>query len=425
MGNYKNIKSLIIKNIAWFGIQIGFTLQLANISIIYGYFGAKTAQIPILFLAFPLGGLLIPPLVGIVSDRTNGRFGRRKPYILIGMLVSAMALFLIPRCSMLWEIVLLACAFSFAINMAMVPLRAFTTDGLSNEQMTLGFSVQGIIIALGSIISACFPWLLTNIFKIGAKRTNIIPEFVTISFTVGAVAMVITAILTTAYSKDLKISKDFVHPEKSNNIFLEMLKDITKMPKEMVNLSIIQFFAWLGLMGIFMYFPVMINENIFKNSSGITGHDLGIQWTGICFAVYAIIQFIVSFLIPYISRKITEKYTLLLTLLCGGIGAMSVYFFNTQYGVIWAMIGIGIMIAGLNILPFSILSQIISHDKTAAYMGILNIFISLPGTLLSFVFGPIIHYFYFDDSLYGVVLSGAFILIAAAVGIRVKIKNVP
>lgn len=418
----KNLKLILMMNVAWLGMQIGFTLQAANISGIYEYFGAKPDQIPILWLAMSFTGLLIQPIIGIWSDNSCSKLGRRKPYILVGTIIAALSLFIIPYCSSLWYVIMFVWVFNCFMNVALGPLRAFIADNLTDEQMNLGYSVQGIIIAFGTVLAACFPWVLTHIFSIGANHNGILPSFIKISFTIGGIVLFITGLLTILYGEEAPLESKNIFVVKQNFLF-EIINAVSRMPKSMRRIALVQFLAWLGLSGVFMYFPIMIADDIFKNQYGTVSYDNGIEWAGICFGFYSVIQLFTSFVIPWLSKKIAEKNILLITLLCGGIGISSVFYLETQSGVLWSMFGLGMMVAGINILPFSILGKILPKEKIGVYMGIFNIFTTAPGVLLSLAFGPVIHYLFFDSRTCGVVVSGASMIIAAILAFGIQLSE--
>ena len=197
------LPTITIMNLAYLGIQFGLALQIANISGIYEYLGAKADAIPILWLASPLAGILIQPVIGIWSDRTWCRFGRRRPYIFLGALISAISLFFMPYCKTLWTIVVLIWIFNCAVNVSMGTIKAFVADNVNDEQMTLGYSVQGILIALGAIFASCMPWLLINLFGFSNNCAGGgIPNAIELPFKIGAVVLIFTVALSVIFGKE-------------------------------------------------------------------------------------------------------------------------------------------------------------------------------------------------------------------------------
>src|SRR6201993_95494 len=171
------------------GIQFGWGLQMANMSAIYEYLGARADQIPILWLAAPLTGLIVQPLIGHASDHTWGRLGRRRPYFLAGAVLSSMALILMPRSSALWMAAGLLWILDASINISMEPFRAFVADLLPEQQRTRGFAMQSLFIGLGAVVASALPWMMTNWFGVRAETGfHAIPRTVRLSFYIGAVA---------------------------------------------------------------------------------------------------------------------------------------------------------------------------------------------------------------------------------------------
>ena len=183
------------------GIQFGWGLQMANMSAIYEYLGARADQIPILWLAAPLTGMLVQPIIGHASDHTWNRLGRRRPYFLTGAILSSCALILMPRCSMLWMAAGLLWILDSSINISMEPFRAFVVDLLPDEQRTEGFAMQSLFIGVGAVVASALPWLLTNVFHLGAGAAgHAIPWSTRLSFYIGAAAFfgaVLWTIITT------------------------------------------------------------------------------------------------------------------------------------------------------------------------------------------------------------------------------------
>src|SRR5271169_5380790 len=186
------------------GIQFGWGLQMANMSAIYEYLGARADQIPILWLAAPLTGLLVQPIIGHASDHTWGPLGRRRPYFLVGAILSSVALILMPRCSALWMAAGLLWILDSSINISMEPFRAFVADLLPEEQRTRGFAMQSLFIGLGAVVASALPWMMTNLFHVANAQANghTIPLTVRLSFYVGAAAFFSAVVWTIASTKE-------------------------------------------------------------------------------------------------------------------------------------------------------------------------------------------------------------------------------
>ena len=418
--------TITIMNIAYFGIQFGFALQIANISGIYECLGAKSSAIPVLWLASPLSGMLVQPVIGIWSDRTWCRFGRRKPYIFTGALVSSISLFFMPSCRTLWTIICLIWIFNCAINVSLGTIRALVADNMSDEQMTLGFSIQGILIALGAILASCMPWVLINLF--GFSHIDVvksIPEAIQYSFKIGSIVLITTVAVSVIFGKEEppENMEEFLRSSKRVNIFKDLFEDLISMPKIMRELAWSQFFAWMGMFAMFMYFPIAVANNIFHSKHGLIAYNKGIEWAGICFGIYSVVQFFFSFIIPWSCKKFSDKSVYFVTMLLGGIGLVCVYFLQSQYGIIWSMISVGVMYAGVSIIPFAILGKILPKNKIGVYMGVFNIFITLPGILVSILLGPVVHYIFSDNRLSGVIFAGVCMLIASIFILKINVSK--
>ena len=291
----------------FFGIQFGWGLQMANMSAIYEYLGARADQIPILWLAAPLTGLLIQPLIGHASDRTWGPLGRRRPYFLAGAILSSLMLILMPRCSALWMAAGMLWILDASINVSMEPFRAFVADLLPEGQRTAGFAMQSLFIGLGAVIASALPWLLTNVFhlKSTAAHAGVIPATVRLSFYLGA-AIFLGAVLWTIVTTP-EIPPENIEAFRRANAqkagiaanIREILSAIAEMPATMRRLGPVQLFTWLGLFCMWLYFPVAVAHNVFGAADPASPlYRSGVEWAGICFALYSAVCFGFSFALP-------------------------------------------------------------------------------------------------------------------------------
>jgi len=410
------------------GIQFGWGLQMANMSAIYEYLGARADQIPILWLAAPLTGLIVQPIIGHASDRTWGRLGRRCPYFLAGATLSSLALILMPSCSALWMAAGLLWILDTSINISMEPFRALVADLLPENQRTRGFVMQSLFIGLGAVVASALPWLLANVFHVTASagNTHAIPITVRLSFYVGAVAffgaVLWTIISTKEYPPDDLDAFRSAHSQKSGLIgnTREIFQAISEMPETMRQLAPVQLLTWLGLFCMWLYFPVAVARNVFgapDQASPI--YTAGVEWGGVCFAVYSAVCFLFSFLLPTITRWIGRKSTHSLCLLCGAVGLLSVAAIHDKYWLLVSMAGVGIAWASILSLPYAVLAGSLPPEKTGIYMGIFNFFIVIPEILASLLFGWIMNHLLDNNRIAAVVAGGLFMMIAAALMQRV------
>jgi len=411
----------------FFGIQFGWGLQMANMSAIYEYLGARADQIPILWLAAPLTGLIVQPIIGHASDHTWGRLGRRRPYFLAGAILSSIALILMPRSSALWMAAGLLWILDASINISMEPFRAFVADLLPESQRTRGFAMQSLFIGIGAVIASALPWMLTNWFHLG-KGTggNAIPLTVRLSFFMGAAvffgAVLWTIITTKEYPPDDLEAFRLMKREKRGlaTNAREILDSIAKMPKTMQQLAPVQVLTWLGLFCMWLYFPVAVARNVFAAPDTTSPlYSAGIEWGGICFSLYSAVCFAFSFFLPPMARALGRKHTHSFCLIAGGLGLISVAFIHNKYVLLPTMIGVGIAWASTLAMPYSVLAGSLPKEKTGVYMGIFNFFIVTPEIVASLFFGWVMNHLLGNNRLTAVVAGGCFMLIAALLMQRV------
>jgi maltose/moltooligosaccharide transporter len=413
----------------FFGIQFGWGLQMANMSAIYEYLGARADQIPILWLAAPLTGLLIQPIIGHASDRTWGRLGRRRPYFLTGAILSSLMLILMPNCAALWMAAGMLWILDASINVSMEPFRAFVADILPEGQRTSGFAMQSLFIGLGAVIASALPWLLTNVFRLqqAAGDARVIPTTVRLSFYIGA-AVFLGAVLWTIVTTKEYPPEDLEAFRKANAQKAglaanakEILQAIAEMPDAMRKLGPVQLFTWLGLFCMWLYFPVAVAHNVFGASDPASPlYKAGVEWGGICFAVYSAVCFGFSFVLAPMARKLGRKHTHSLCLVCGAVGLMSVVVIHDKYVLLLTMVGIGIAWASTLSMPYAVLAASLPPARTGVYMGIFNFFIVTPEILASLFFGWIMTHFLHDNRIYAIIAGGVFMMIAAGLMQRVK-----
>lgn len=404
----------------FFGIQYGWTLQIANTSAIYEYLGANAEQVPILWLAAPLSGLFAQPIIGYFSDRTWTCIGRRRPYFLVGAILSSIALILMPNSPSLWIAAGLLWILDTSFNISMQPFRAFVADLLPKEQITKGFTIQGFFIGFGSVIASLTPFCLNHFFGITNSSTteNAIPATVKISFYLGAIILLFTVVWTILTTKETPPETIEINSQSSNRsltvIWQEILLLLKTMPNTMKQLAGVQFFTWLGMFCVFLYFPTAIAHHLF----GAVGEDsplytTGIEWAGFCIAVYNGVCFIFSWFIPKIVQLTSRKATHCFCLLCGGFSTISLLFIHNQYLMLVPMIGFGIAWASILSIPYAILSENLKTQNMGFYLGIFNTFIVFPQILAALGLGWIMVNYLHSDRLLAVALGGVCLVFAA------------
>lgn len=408
------------------GIQFGWGLQMANMSPIYKYLGADEGSIGYLWLAGPLTGLLVQPIVGAMSDRTWTRLGRRRPYFLVGAILASICLILMPNSSAVWMAAGLLWIMDASINITMEPFRAFVGDKLPEEQRTLGFVMQSFFIGIGSSLANALPYILTFFGVVGVMKSGI-PYSTLIAFIVGAVAF-IGAVLWTVFTTDEyppENMEEFRRKQKETNIvgtiFKEIGEAIADMPTTMKQLAVVQFFTWFALPFMWQYYGIAVARHVFGAVDDKS--DLfrqGTEWGGVCFAIYNLVCFLVAFAIPPLAEKIGRKGVHIFCLICGGLGLISTYFAANPYFLWVGMTGVGIAWASILSMPYVILAGAIRPERMGVYMGVFNLFIVIPQVTQNLLTPQIYKPLLGGDALYAVVLGGISLLVAAVSVLIVK-----
>jgi maltose/moltooligosaccharide transporter len=412
------------------GIQFGWGLQLANMSGIYTYLGAKPEQVPILWLAGPVTGLIIQPIIGSMSDRTWNRLGRRRPYFLVGAILASIALFFMPDSSALWMAAGLLWILDASINVSMEPFRAFVADKLNVDQRTAGFVMQSFFIGIGqsmaNLLPFIFRWMGVDQPRVAAAEASVraIPTSINYAFKIGAIAFLLCVLWTVITTREYppEDREEFERKRREHRGvaagFREILSAMRDMPQTMKQLAVVQFFTWLGLFCMWMFFGLMTSYHIFGATSEKDPlFTDGQAWGGNSFAVYSITCFAVAFFLPPLARASSRKIVHSIALVCGAAGLFSVYFIQDRMVLLLTMIGVGIAWASILSMPYAILSGALPATRMGVYMGIFNFFIVIPEIIASFAFGPIIRAVFGADNpnspLFVVMAGGVFLLVAA------------
>lgn len=412
------------------GIQFGWGLQLANMSGIYTYLGARPEDVPILWLAGPVTGLLVQPIVGSMSDRTWNRLGRRRPYFLAGAILASIALFFMPDSGTLWMAAGLLWILDASINVSMEPFRAFVADKLNVDQRTAGFAMQSFFIGIGATLANALPYIFRSLgvdersVNAADRAASVIPASVSYSFKIGAVAFLICVLWTVITTKEFPPENmaEFERKRRERKGIAAAFGEITSafrdMPKTMKQLAVVQFFTWLGLFCMWMFFGLMTSYHIFgaANERDPRFTD-GQAWGGNAFAIYSITCFLVAFLLPPLARATSRKIVHVVSLLCGALGLLSVYSIQDKGILLLSMVGVGIAWASILSMPYAILSGALPAARMGVYMGIFNFFIVIPEIIASFCFGPVIRAVFGRDNpdapMYVVMAGGVFLALAA------------
>jgi len=416
------LSQIINMSVGFFGIQFGWDLQRANMGPIYEYLHANADEIPLLFLAAPLTGLIVQPIIGYMSDRTwLPRLGRRRPYFLVGAIMSSIALIFMPHSPELWIAAGLLWVLDTFGNVAMEPFRAFVADKLPEEQRTQGFVMQSLMIGLGGSIASALPWIMTNwIHFKNTAASGVIPDNVKWSFYIGAFFFLASVLYTVFTTKEYPPS-DLNYKNKvkeSNKGFGSGIKEIGMciwhMPTRMKALAAVQFFTWPGLFLMWFFYNTAVARNIFHAQSETDPvFSEGISFGGLTLSFYNVVTFLFAFILPFIARTFGRKLTHSLCLACGALGLISVGWVENKYMLYGCMTGVGIAWASILSMPYAMLSGVLPQDKVGVYMGIFNFFIVLPEIIASLGFGWVMKYILNNDRILAVQIGGGLMLIAA------------
>ena len=415
-------------SMGFFGIQFGFALQNGNASRILQTFGADVEHLSLFWLAAPLTGMVVQPIIGHYSDKTWNKFGRRRPYFLVGAILTAIALILMPNSAVLAGLMPpiiigagMLMIMDASINVAMEPFRALVADKLPESQRSFGFSMQTFLIGAGAISGSWLPYILSEyvgVSKVAAQGQ--IPNNVIYSFYVGAAILLgtilWTVVTTKEYPPEEMESFHTTEAEVEDAGLLSILKDFSKMPLTMKQLGLVQFFSWFALFSMWVFTTPAIAQHIYKvlpgDTSSVKFADAG-NWVGILFGVYNGVSAIYALILPSIARLTSRKVAHAFSLLAGGAGLLSIYFITNPDHLIYSMIGIGLAWGSILSMPYAILSSSIPPRKMGVYMGIFNFFITMPQIVNGFFGGLIVKKFYHGEAIYAIVLAGIFMILGA------------
>lgn len=429
------------------GLQFGLGLQNANATRIFETLGAKFDDIPALWIAAPLTGLLVQPLIGYLSDRTWSKLGRRRPYLLVGALLSAGALLIMPLSPMLWVAAVMLWMLDASINTSMQPFRALVGDQLPLGQRPLGYAMQSFFIGVGAVVASAMPWVFEQVGIANTAAPGIVPDTVRYSFFLGACVLFLsilwTVISTREYPPETLETFDETTPElppqgnprrmqglfwavvgvaglfgvyhwaldkqlylvgagaltwglallfqpkgEPKGFFSTLMVNIETMPHAMRRLAPVQFFSWLALFAMWIYTTPAVAE-VFFGSSDTTSvaYNQGANWVGVLFAAYNGFAALASIIVPMVARGFGLRWTHLVNVWLGGAGLLSFVFIHDSHWLLASMLGIGFAWASILSLPYAIVSDSVPPKTMGVYMGIFNFFIVIPQLVAASVLG--------------------------------------
>lgn len=426
-----SMAQIINMSMGFLGIQMAFGLQNGNASRILQNLGADVDKLSFFWLVAPITGLIVQPIIGHMGDNTWSPLGRRKPYFLIGAILCAIGLVLLPNSASVTtffaaNVLLLAVVFlaimDVSVNIAMEPFRALVGDMLPKHQATIGFSVQTILIGIGAVIGSDLPrwltkWGVSNVAEKGQVANNVIYAFY-IGAAVLLVSIIYTIISTKEYSPQefASFESDDVVQEKSK--FSDMFHDFANIPSQMKKLGIVQFFSWFALFTMWVFTTSALATHHFGLSPDDTSsqafNDAG-DTTGYLFGLYNLFAIPFAFLLTPIAKMIGKKNTHAIALLSGGFGLISFYFIQ-DVKMLWiSMLGLGFAWASILAMPYAMLIESIPQRKMGVYMGIFNFFIVLPQIINGFFGGPIVKKFFNNYAVDYIVVGGVCMVLGSLI----------
>jgi len=465
------------------GIQIGFALQNANTSRIFQTLGANLDTLPLLWMAAPLTGFLVQPIIGHLSDRTWGPLGRRKPYFLVGALLAAAAMAFMPNAPVLAAAAVGLWLMDAAINISMEPFRAFVGDLLPDDQRTTGYAAQSIFIGVGAVAASALPWLLAHVFHVHDTGVGV-PGSVRLAYYIGAAALLAcvawTVVSTREYSPVevaafaeaapatppaassrtflvvgapcligglavaawLHVAHADLGPQLlaglaaafgaallvawqmrragGNGGYVEILDDLFRMPRAMRRLAVVQFFTWFALFAMWIYAVPAVTTRHYHAAPGSAAYDAGADWVGVLMAAYNGVAAVAAFGLPFLARNLGRPRAHALCLTLGGVGLLSFLLISDPRWLAVSMVGVGVAWASILSTPYSILSSAAPSHKLGVYMGIFNITIVTPQLLAATILGLVLKTFFGGQAIWALALGGAAFLAAALAALSVE-----
>jgi len=412
-------------NVGFLGIQYSFGLQQTAINPIFLFLGASEDMLPILNIAGPVTGLIVQPIIGAMSDKTwSLKWGRRKPYFLIGALLGSICLFAFPHSPVLWFAVGLLWILDVGNNVAMEPYRAFVGDKLPEKQLSLGYQMQSLFCGLGTLLATGSILLFQYLFGEEADVAGTIPQWIYYSFYIGAILSLTTILWSVFKTAEIVPSEDELKEinkirtlsllNKMAKPFIEIREAVKEMPKFMWKIGAVYLFQWYAL---FVYWQ--FSTPLFMKTMGYSISEAGSQSAAMSLTYNTTTMLIALILVP-ITLKFGNKKMYALSLFGTALALFCIPFITDPYLVLIPMILFGIGWAAMMGIPYTMVSKIVPQERRGVYMGILNMIIVIPMGIETLTFGPIYKYLLSDNAVFAMLFAGAFFAIAALLALRLK-----
>jgi maltose/moltooligosaccharide transporter len=419
------------------GIQFGFALQGGFMSRIFQTLGADKDAIPLLWIAAPLTGLLVQPIIGYMSDRTwSPRWGRRRPYFLVGAVLSSITLLLVPHSPALWIAAGFLWILDASINISMEPFRALVADKLPESQRSNGFVIQTLIIGIGTWVASNLPWFVSQLGVSDAAPQGIVPMSVKVAFAIGALvflgSIIITVFTTTEYPPEDMVA--FEAKKKSKNSFVsDILNHITSMPKTMLKLGVIQFFSWFAFFTMWSLANPALTEHVFHTPAPIeanfdmtdvaqiaafdaanTSFQKSSNLVGSYMGIYGLSSMLFALVLSFYTAKINinRKLVHMASLILGGLGFISMYFITEPSQLTFSFALIGLSWGSILSMPYAMLSSSVDEDNMGVYMGLFNMFIVIPQIVAALGGITLVSSFFGSETINAMLVAGFSLIIA-------------
>lgn len=417
----------------FFGIQFGFALQNANTSRIFSTLGADPDNLALYWLAAPVTGLLVQPVIGYLSDNTwHPKWGRRRPFFFVGAVLAAIALFLMPNSSVLWMAVAVLWMMDAAINVSMEPFRAFVGDKLDASQQTAGYAMQTFFIGCGAVIASLLPYFFESMGVSNEAVNGTIPETVRYSFYAGGAVFffsVLWTVLTATEQPPADLEAFNAERKRARSPAVavkEIIGGFAKMPKTMVQLAFVQFFTWIALFAMWIYTGTAIADNVWgtRDAQSSAFQDAG-SFVGVMFAVYSGVSALAAFLLPVFARATSRKTVHATCLAIGGLSLASIYLITDRDMLMLPMIGVGLAWASILTMPYAILAGALPAKRMGYFMGLFNFFVVIPQICSGLLLGAVTRHFFDGHTVLTLALGGASMLLAAVLTLFVTDRAAP
>src|SRR5690606_8630222 len=430
------------------GIQFGFALQGGFMSRIFQTLGAEKDMIPLLWIAAPLTGLIVQPIVGYLSDKTwHSRLGRRRPYFLIGAILSSLALFFVPHSSALWMAAGFLWILDASINISMEPFRALVADKLPDSQRSYGFVVQTLIIGIGTWIASNLPWLANQLGVSNDAAPGIVPMSVKVAFAIGAFVFLVSILITIFTTKEYppEDMEAFKKEQQEASFFKDLFYSLKNMSSTMKKLGIIQFFSWFAFFTMWSMATPALTEHVFKAPAPIekeynlsdplvleqfntanTKYQDAANLVGSAMGVYGLSSMAFALILAFYTskRRINRKLIHLSSLALGGLGFILMYFIPNPPMLKYCFILIGISWGSILSMPYAMLSSDVDPKKMGMMMGLFNMFIELPQIVAALGGIVFLSKLLGQEAIYSMILAGISLIIAGLCNLLITDKRV-